>query len=188
MFAFDNMIACGPTMTTNNLTLPSGSCLITFGSTSWPKNWEIKSVRKCVRVAVAPSILGLIALTWAFPASGQTRTPSTTRTADKAWWLITAASIGSTVADVENTQYVLRHGGQEGNPVFGQHPTRLRMYAITGALTGLSTWVSYRWKKVDDQDKITYGYTAKVRWYAVPLVNVGAHGFGVGFTLGATGR
>src|SRR5712691_2021905 len=120
-----------------------------------------------------------------FPAFAAAQTH---RTADKAWWGLNVASWASTVADVENTELVLRHGGRELNPLYGPHPSHLRMYAISAPLAGLSTWLSYRWKREDDADKIKYGYTARVRWYIAPVINLGAHGFGVGFTLMETGR
>jgi hypothetical protein len=114
--------------------------------------------------------------------------PTKHYTADKAWWLVNLTSWVATVADIENTQAVLRAGGQEGNPIYGSHPSRLRAYAIAAPLAGLTSWVSYRWKREDDHDKAVLGRVAKVRWYASPLVNAGTHGFGIAFTLAATGR
>jgi hypothetical protein len=110
------------------------------------------------------------------------------KTADRAWWLVNSASWAISIADVENTQYVMRLGGREGNPIYGSHPSRLRAYAISGGIAGLTTYLSYRWKKQDDLDFIQYHKYYKIRWWSVDLVNVGAHGFGLAFTFAATGK
>jgi hypothetical protein len=134
------------------------------------------------RYAAAVGILMTFVLLAVRPAIGQTRT------ADKNWWLVTAASIASNVADVENTQFCLRHGCREVNPLQGGHPSRLRAYGVTLPITGLMTYLSYKWKRQDDYDRAVLGRTAKVRWYVPQVVNLGIHGFGLAFTFASTGR
>lgn len=112
------------------------------------------------------------------------------RTADKTWWLVTAASVGATVADAENTQYCLRDPHcQEGNPFyFSRRPSRLRMYAVNAAFVVPETFYSYKWKREDDADRVAGRTLAKWRWYAMPIINMVTHGLGVTITLAATGR
>jgi hypothetical protein len=53
---------------------------------------------------------------------------------DKKLWLSFALIGGSIVADVETTQMARGRGAQEGNPLFGSQPSRLRAYAASIAL------------------------------------------------------
>ncbi len=47
---------------------------------------------------------------------------------DKKFWLGFATIAGSVVADVETTEAARGRGAQEGNPLYGSHPSRLRAY------------------------------------------------------------
>lgn len=54
------------------------------------------------------------------------------RRVDKAFWLTTAISTASTVADIEVTAHALQKPNcHEQNPLFGTRPSRARMYAIS---------------------------------------------------------
>jgi hypothetical protein len=112
------------------------------------------------------------------------------RTADKAWWLVTAASVGATVADIENTQFCMKDFHcQEGNPIyFSRRPSRLRMYSINAGIMAPMLYYSYKWKREDDADRAAGRQLAKYRWYAIPVINIAAHGFGLTITLSSTGR
>jgi len=112
------------------------------------------------------------------------------RTADKAWWLINAASVGMTAADIENTQYCLRDPRcQEGNPIyFSRRPSRLRMYAINSIWLVPEIYYSYKWKREDDIDRYNNRPLAKYRWYVIPIINIATHGAGITITLTTTGR
>jgi hypothetical protein len=134
---------------------------------------------------------GSVRVETANPASRGVGLGTHHRTADKAWWAANLLSWGLTAADVENTQYCFHAMATcyETNPIFGsRHPSRLRMYAITAPLAGFTSWLSYKWKREDDQDRAILGRTAAVRWYVAPFINAGAHSFGLGFTLVNTGR
>jgi hypothetical protein len=111
------------------------------------------------------------------------------KTADRKWWLTNAASWASTVADIENTQYCMRHGCREGNPLFfSSHPTRLRQYEVMAPIAALTTWLSYKWKREDEADVVHYHRRAAVKWYAPAITNIGVHSFGLAFTFSSTGR
>ncbi len=124
------------------------------------------------------------------PCRAQIPVRSTQHAADKAWWLLNGASIGMTVADIENTQFCLRSKHcQEGNPIyFSRHPSRLRMYGINAILLIPETYYSYKWKREDDADRAAGRELAKYRWYVIPVINVISHGAGLTITLMATGR
>ena len=72
-----------------------------------------------------------------------------TKVADRKFWLLVSVNTASMVADYETTQSCLKRlTCKELNPIFGsKYPSRARMYAIGGALTGLSVYGSYRLKK-----------------------------------------
>jgi hypothetical protein len=112
------------------------------------------------------------------------------RTADKAWWLWNGASWALTIADAENTKYVLNQGNaRELNPLYGPNPSRLRLYAISAPIAGLASYISWREKRKDDAATafgVKVSWTDK--WFLVPLANGLSHGIGVGFTFGSTGR
>jgi hypothetical protein len=55
--------------------------------------------------------------------------------------------IGATVADVESTQYGLSHGAREGNPLFGERPSRAKQYGFALPISGAVTLWSYHLKK-----------------------------------------
>jgi len=110
------------------------------------------------------------------------------RTADKAFWITTAISVASTVADMENTRLVLNTGGRELNPLYGAHPDRLRQYSVSGALFALATYVSYRAKRRQDAE-IAFGVRPEhPKWIVSQLANIGTHAFGIAFTIGSTGK
>ena len=111
------------------------------------------------------------------------------RTADKAWWIANGVSWGLTVADFGNTLYGLRQPGvREANPLLGHHPSVGRMLAVGLPITSFQTYMSYRWKKQDDADRLAGVKLAKIRWYWMPAVNATAHGVAIGVSIGLTGR
>jgi hypothetical protein len=68
---------------------------------------------------------------------------------DKKLWMSFALIGGSIVADVETTQMARARGAQEGNPLFGPQPSRLRSYATSIALDApllVGIYLSRRWK------------------------------------------
>lgn len=115
------------------------------------------------------------------------------RTADRAFWLWTGVSAIFTVADVENTEYVLRDPHvQEQNFLYGKRPSRARLWSISGPMLALTTWASWRAKRAEDA-KIAYGakpaWTPSwTHWWVAPLANAVTHAVGVGVTIANTGR
>lgn len=113
------------------------------------------------------------------------------RTADKAFFLWEAISQVATVADVENSIYVLRHtpGTVEANPVFGKNPSRLRYYALMEGLYLAEIPFTWHYKREDDALKAAGFQGHKyAKWWILPAINTTAHGVGIGITLSSTGR
>ena len=71
------------------------------------------------------------------------------RTLDRQFILLHTLSTVALVADLETTAHDLEGQSKSGelNPLFGQHPTRARLYGISVPLNALSLYVSYRYKK-----------------------------------------
>lgn len=122
------------------------------------------------------------------PAIWSQDLPVPHRTADKAFWLLTAVNVGLTVLDAENTAYIMRSGGNELNPVLGKHPNRLRLYGFMMPVTAYSIYRSYREKREDDA-RIAAGYKAdSIRWWVPQLLVGGGHGIAVGVSFALSGR
>ena len=69
---------------------------------------------------------------------------------DKKFWLATLVIVGTTLLDVESTAHCVgNHTCAEGNPIYGKHPTRARMYAIKAPLAGFTIWATWSTKKDD---------------------------------------
>jgi len=78
---------------------------------------------------------------------------------DKKFWLVTAAVVGTTILDVETTARCIKaHTCGERNPLFGQNPTRAKMYGIKAPLAGFVIWGTWWWKNADANDVETYGH------------------------------
>ena len=62
------------------------------------------------------------------------------------FWALTVFSAAMTVADIELTQNCLAtvRGCYETDPLYGTHPTRLRMYAINVPINAAVAYVSYK--------------------------------------------
>ena len=87
------------------------------------------------------------------PADGRNSVENP-RTVDGKFILLQAVSAVALVADVETTVRDLQGSNSiEINPLFGQHPTRARLYSINVPLDLLSFYVSYRYKKRDPNSK-----------------------------------
>src|ERR1700692_2894891 len=89
----------------------------------------------------------------AVPADGRNN-HGNPRTVDGKFILLQAVSAAALVADVETTvRDRHRSNSVELNPLFGQHPTRARLYSINVPLNVLSLYVSYRYKKKEPNGK-----------------------------------
>jgi hypothetical protein len=101
------------------------------------------------------------------PAAGERNKGSAPRTLDRKFILLQTLSAAALVADVETTMRDL--GGQrasELNPLFGQHPTRARLYGINVPLNVLSFYVSYHFKKTDPSRSL---------WKVGPALSLAVH-------------
>jgi hypothetical protein len=89
------------------------------------------------------------------------------RTMDSKFILLQALSAAALVADVETTMHDLQgHTAGELNPLFGQHPTRPRLYGINVPLNALSFFVSYRLKKSAPEQSL---------WKVGPALSIAVH-------------
>jgi hypothetical protein len=73
--------------------------------------------------------------------------PKTTKpVSTRKFWALTAFSAAMAVADIELTQNCLAtvRGCYETDPLYGTHPTRLRMYAINVPINAAVAYVSYK--------------------------------------------
>ena len=70
------------------------------------------------------------------------------RTVDSKFILLNALSTLALVADLETTAHDLEGAkSAELNPLFGQHPSRARLYGVSVPLNVISFYVSYHYKK-----------------------------------------
>lgn len=77
-----------------------------------------------------------------------------------------AALVAATVADAETTLYGLRHNlAREGNPIFGQNPSRARIYGTVVPVTAFVILLDYRQKRENPHG----------RWQIVPAILTVAH-------------
>ena len=69
------------------------------------------------------------------------------RAFDRKFVVLQLFQLATTIADIETTRYGLSQGTQEGNPIFGRHPSVRSLYAISLPLDlGFGLW-SYHLKK-----------------------------------------
>ncbi len=83
-------------------------------------------------------------------AESRTKPAGRRRVADKQFWLAVGFTVATMVYDAEATVAVIRHGGQETNPLFGKHPSRKRLYLQGGAITAGVLYGTYWLKKHPD--------------------------------------
>ena len=80
------------------------------------------------------------------------------RVADKSFWLVTAGHVLASLYDGESMQWCLHHvaGCEEWNPIYGKHPSRLRLYGAMFAIEFFTQdWTTY-WLKRDDDEHREY--------------------------------
>lgn len=107
------------------------------------------------------------------PKSTETQVPKPHRKiADKKFWIFAGLQIGATVADFETTQWALRSdpGAREINPLFGQRPSRLRMYGIGMPLSLFQIALQYHAKSTADETG-----KARAAWIVGASMNAGLH-------------
>lgn len=69
----------------------------------------------------------------------------------------------ASVADVLTTLAAFRRGAHEANPLYGKHPTAIRLWGTKVAGIGLLGWLSYT---NDEFDFILYGAAAITAYIA----------------------
>jgi len=92
--------------------------------------------------------------------------------ADKKFWILAGLQIGATAADFETTQWALRSdpGAREVNPLFGQRPSRLKMYGIGMPMTLFQIALQHHAKGLADQTG-----KARAAWIFGAVLNTGLH-------------
>ncbi len=86
------------------------------------------------------------------------------RAVTRGFWLATGAMVATMVLDVESTRYALRRGLQEGNPLYGNHPSVGRLYGIGMGLTGVAIAGAYYLKSRPNK----HGF--RDRWWLAPVI------------------
>jgi len=75
------------------------------------------------------------------------------RIADKRFWLAVAVNTLATVANVESTHHCLAAGTCTGSPMFGNEPSRLRMYGTALPIQGAFDLTTFLLKKHDQSNE-----------------------------------
>lgn len=90
------------------------------------------------------------------------------RTLDKRFILVHTVNTLALIADLESTAHAVsgKTGAVELNPLFGQHPSRARLYGIGVPMNALTFFLSYRAKKAAPARKL---------WLLPPAVTIGVH-------------
>ncbi len=71
------------------------------------------------------------------------------------------------IADIETTAHALEAGCREANPMFGDHPSRAKMYGVMVPVTALHSFVGYRLAKHNPKSKF---------WKVGNFIGAGGHG------------
>ena len=118
-------------------------------------------------------LIALFAVCCASAARGEEIAPRGKGTIDREYVLYATGLWAATIADVETTRHALGKGGvREGNPLFGDDPSRGRMYAIIVPLNLLSMYAAYRGKQ-----------SGRWWWRLPVLIPTGTHGVAAGLNL-----
>ena len=90
------------------------------------------------------------------------------RTVDRQFILLHALSTMALIADLETTARAVEGlpRATEVNPLFGQHPTRARLYGIGVPLDALTIYVSYHYKKTEPKRSV---------WKVGPALSIAVH-------------
>jgi hypothetical protein len=94
----------------------------------------------------------------------------------KAFWIPWGIAFGLMIADAELTTHCLKLPNcAEGNPLFGEKPSRLRIYGIKLAAIAPGFYLSQKWKRYPKGN--SWG------WNYIPAAMIGNNGFAVVFNL-----
>ena len=89
------------------------------------------------------------------------------RVVDSKFILLNALSTLALVADLETTAHDLEGAkSAELNPLFGQHPSRARLYGVSVPLNVISIYVSYHYKKSQPSRSL---------WKIGPALSIAVH-------------
>jgi hypothetical protein len=100
--------------------------------------------------------------------SAQAEVNNSRRVLDRKFILFHSLNTLAMVADIESTAHALagKSGAVELNPLFGQHPTRARMYGIGVPVNALTFFLSHRAKKVAPSRRL---------WELAPAMTMAIH-------------
>lgn len=126
-----------------------------------------------------------------FVYGGEDRYKTHHRVAGFSWWAMNLLAIGAGVADVEITQWDIRHRplGREGNPLIGR--TRAQGYAVTGGLDLLVIITSHHRKAammINNEVGIQHGarFWNRLPWWTPCAGQIATHALGI--ASGLAGR
>jgi len=105
--------------------------------------------------------------------------------AGKKFWIFAALQIGATAADFETTQWALRSNpnAREINPLFGERPSRLKMYGIGMSFTAFQILLEHHVKSVSDRTG-----NARGAWIVGASIDTGLHTFLAVHNAGLVGQ
>jgi hypothetical protein len=117
----------------------------------------------------------LLCLLIAVPAWADEQKKKTHKLFDRKMILAGLTMLAAEVADNESTMALLHrnHGAAEANPFYGRHPSRLRIYSIGTALTGLMFASSLATR----YESIRHGRPDSKLWLTHVVIHDAAHGF-----------
>jgi hypothetical protein len=100
------------------------------------------------------------------------------------WWAANVLAVGAGIADIEVTQWDLRHSvsGREGNPLMGK--TRAQAYSVVGGLEVLSVLSSIHRKRammINDEVGIHRGanWWNRMPWWSPYAGQIAVHAIGI---------
>jgi hypothetical protein len=93
----------------------------------------------------------------------------------KHFLLAAAAQTAAMAADVETTEAALkRQQFSEGNPIFGAHPGRAKLYSVLGGVDVMELFAEHHLKMLSDDDP----GEGRWKWWAVAGVTTGVRATG----------
>jgi len=104
----------------------------------------------------------------AAPAFGQ----ENPKVADKKYWATMGALIASTAADTWTTSKLQAIGGSERNPLFGKHPSNVRLAGTSFAYTAGEAFLAYKLKARFQHSRHWY---LRTLWLVEPSFQAGQH-------------
>jgi hypothetical protein len=91
-----------------------------------------------------------------------------TKIVSRPFLLLSGAAVGAAVLDIESTAHCLANDPscRDINPLFGNHPSRARLYGISMGVLGAQIFSSYSLRRAHPHSKL---------WMAPLVVGIGVH-------------